>query len=102
RAEVVICNGGSSTAYQALAEGTPVVGLPFNLDQYLAMTTIEQAGAGVLVRSGTATPAQVRDAFRQARQLRDCARSAAVTLRALDPAARFREIVSAATDAPLY
>jgi UDP:flavonoid glycosyltransferase YjiC (YdhE family) len=59
----VITNGGASTSYQALAEGRPVLGVPSNLDQYLAMTAIERASAGRLVRSGEATPATVRAAF---------------------------------------
>jgi UDP:flavonoid glycosyltransferase YjiC (YdhE family) len=51
RAALVICNGGASTAYQALSEGTPVIGIPGNLDQLLAMQAIEKAGAGLLVRA---------------------------------------------------
>jgi len=61
-ADLVICNGGSSTGYQALCEGAPVLGLPANLDQYLAMTAIEAAGAGLLVRSGKASVELVRAA----------------------------------------
>jgi len=49
RAALVICNGGSSTGYQALNEGVPVLGLPFNFDQSLAMQAIERAGAGIAV-----------------------------------------------------
>jgi UDP:flavonoid glycosyltransferase YjiC (YdhE family) len=49
RSSLVICNGGSSTGYQALHEGVPVLGLPFNFDQSLAMQAIERAGAGVAV-----------------------------------------------------
>jgi UDP:flavonoid glycosyltransferase YjiC (YdhE family) len=59
RAAVVICNGGSSTGYQALAEGTPVVGVAHNLDQYACMAAIERAGAGILLRSGNVGPADV-------------------------------------------
>jgi UDP:flavonoid glycosyltransferase YjiC (YdhE family) len=54
RAAVVISNGGSTTGYQALAEGRPVLGIPFNLDQYLASQAIERAGAGLVVRAGLA------------------------------------------------
>ncbi len=50
RASLVICNGGSPTAYQALAQGTPVIGIPSNMDQLLAMRFIEDAEAGKLVR----------------------------------------------------
>lgn len=60
RAAAVITNGGASTSYQALAAGTPVLGLPSNLDQYLAMTAIERLGAGRLVRAGSATVEEIR------------------------------------------
>ena len=60
RSSLVISNGGSSTGYQALSEGVPVLGIPTNLDQYLAMTAIEKAGAGVLLKARTLTVAEVR------------------------------------------
>jgi len=60
RADLVISNGGSTTSYQALAEGRPVLGIPSNLDQYLAMSAIETAGAGLHLRAGTLTREQVR------------------------------------------
>ena len=62
RADLVICNGGSTTGYQALAEGTPVIGVPFNLDQYLSMQAIERYGAGVTLRSGTLSAPRLRAA----------------------------------------
>ncbi len=62
RASLVISNGGSSTSYQALTEGVPVLGLASNLDQYLAMLAIENAGAGQLVRARSATVASIRSA----------------------------------------
>lgn len=46
-ASLVICSGGSATAYQALSQGAPVLGLWSNLDQYLTMMSIAAAGAGV-------------------------------------------------------
>jgi UDP:flavonoid glycosyltransferase YjiC (YdhE family) len=60
RAALVICNGGSATAYQALAAGTPVLGLCSNLDQYLTMQCIERHGAGRLLRSGKTARAMLR------------------------------------------
>jgi UDP:flavonoid glycosyltransferase YjiC (YdhE family) len=62
RADVVVSNGGSSTSYQALAAGRPVVGLASNLDQYLAMQAIDSAGAGITVRAASATGDQVKAA----------------------------------------
>ena len=93
RASVVVCNGGASTAYQALTAGTPVVGLPFNLDQALAMDAIVRAGAGVLVRSGTAKVETIRDAVRLAMAdptLRAGARRASEAMRTLDAPVEFR------------
>lgn len=62
RSAFVISNGGASTSYQALAEGVPVLGIPYNLDQYLAMTAIERASAGILLRAGNVTASQVSEA----------------------------------------
>ncbi len=53
KARIVIHNGGSSTGYQALAAGRPVLGIPANFDQYLATERIDAAGAGLMLRSGT-------------------------------------------------
>ncbi|CAN5227100.1 PGL/p-HBAD biosynthesis glycosyltransferase [soil metagenome] len=50
--DLVVCNGGSTTGYQALNEGVPVLGIASNIDQYLAMNYIEKAGAGLLIRAG--------------------------------------------------
>lgn len=47
RAALVVGSGGSGTAYQALAAGTPVVGLWGNLDQYLTSMVVQRHGAGV-------------------------------------------------------
>lgn len=60
RASLIICNGGSLTAYQALAEGKPVIGIAGNLDQYLNMSMIEKAGVGRLLRSGKVSTAVIR------------------------------------------
>ena len=58
----VITNGGSSTGYQALAAGTPVLGIPSNLDQYLATAAIVKGRAGLQLRSGGLRAEHVRAA----------------------------------------
>lgn len=100
RADVVVSNGGSSTSYQALAEGRPVLGIPSNLDQYLAMAAIQEAGAGLQLRAGALTREQVRGALE--RLLGDATFGAAAA-RARDELARwraaerFRDFVGAVT-----
>lgn len=91
-ARLVICNGGSGTAYQALAEGTPVLGLPWNLDQYLCATAVERSGAGRLLRSASTTADQVTRAVQELLgddEPRARARALADAMARWDSAARF-------------
>jgi len=55
RADLVVCNGGSATVYQAFAAGAPVLGIPNNLDQYLMMEYVQRYGAGESLRAGEAS-----------------------------------------------
>ena len=57
---VVICNGGSPATHQALKEGTPVLGIPENLDQLLNMQFITASGAGLSLRADQVTMVRVR------------------------------------------
>lgn len=61
-ARVVICNGGSPATHQALRHGTPVLGIPANLDQLLNMHYITTAGAGLSVRADSVTTSRIRSA----------------------------------------
>ncbi|HEC99742.1 MAG TPA: glycosyl transferase family 1 [Proteobacteria bacterium] len=63
RASLVICSGGSATTYQALACGTPIIGLPSNADQYLTMEAIVREEAGLLIRSGKVTKVKIKRAI---------------------------------------
>lgn len=51
RADLVVCNGGSPTTFQALSEGVPVLGIPGNLDQFLNMHYLEHCGVGKTLRA---------------------------------------------------
>ena len=51
RADVVICNGGSPTATQALMAGKPVLGVCGNMDQFMNMRAIRARGAGLVIRA---------------------------------------------------
>jgi UDP:flavonoid glycosyltransferase YjiC (YdhE family) len=92
----VVSNGGSSTGYQALAEGIPVLGVPFNLDQYLAMTAIETSGAGILLRAGTLTEAGVAQAASKLAtdvSYRFAAQQLARTIECLSPCEHFHRTI---------
>jgi UDP:flavonoid glycosyltransferase YjiC (YdhE family) len=65
RSALVVSNGGSTTGYQALREGKPLVGVASNLDQYLSMGAIQEAGAGVLLRAGLLTPEALQEGVRR-------------------------------------
>jgi UDP:flavonoid glycosyltransferase YjiC (YdhE family) len=64
-AHIVITNGGSSTGYQALAQGRPVIGIPSNFDQYLASQAIDATGAGVTIPARQLTSARLASAVQQ-------------------------------------
>jgi len=65
RAELVVCNGGSLTVQQALCAGKPVLGIASNMDQFLNMRPIVEAGAGIVVRADRVSrPAVLRAARR--------------------------------------
>jgi UDP:flavonoid glycosyltransferase YjiC (YdhE family) len=96
RAAVVICNGGSGTAYQALNEGVPVLGIPSHLDQYLCMAAIERAGAGLMLRGASAAAGDVGSAVEQLLnngRYAAAARTLASAFQRMDAAAAFRAFV---------
>lgn len=64
-AGIVICNGGSPGTHQALQQGTPVLGIPSNLDQLLNMQWVERSGAGLAVRADQVEVSRVRAAARR-------------------------------------
>jgi len=58
---MVICNGGSASAHQALAKGKPVFGICSNLDQLQTMESLTQAGAGEYIRASIACPKTISE-----------------------------------------
>ncbi len=55
RSDIVVCNGGSPTATQALMSGRPVLGLCSNMDQFLNMQAVQARGAGIGLRADRLT-----------------------------------------------
>lgn len=96
RAALVVSNGGSTTGYQALSQGTPVLGLPSNLDQFLATEAIDRAGAGISLKARLANAATLRAALERALQepaLRRGAGAVAEHFSRRDSAEAFRALV---------
>lgn len=62
RSKIVICNGGSPTSQQALANGVPVLGVASNMDQFLNMGAIVDAGAGSVMRADRLRIGDIRQA----------------------------------------
>ncbi|GGC48606.1 glycosyltransferase [Chelatococcus reniformis] len=62
RAALVISSGGASPAYQALAQGAPVLGIPSNTDQLVFARIVERLSAGRCLLEGDATVASIRHA----------------------------------------
>jgi UDP:flavonoid glycosyltransferase YjiC (YdhE family) len=96
RSRLVICNGGSPTTQQALAAGVPVLGIPSNMDQYMNMEGICRAGAGVLIRAGTADATSVRAAVCKLiaqQSYTEAASRLARSFASYPTAARFRTLV---------
>jgi UDP:flavonoid glycosyltransferase YjiC (YdhE family) len=99
RAALVISNGGSTTGYQALAGGTPVLGLPQNLEQHLASEAMSRTGAAAWISAPHVTASGLRAAVRGLIAddgVHMAAKQAAETFRAHDSGARFRRIVDRA------
>jgi UDP:flavonoid glycosyltransferase YjiC (YdhE family) len=102
RARLVICNGGSPATHQALAVGTPVLGLAGNMDQHLNMAAIERRGAGRLLRSEHARPASIRaavSAMLDDPAVSEAAAGVAAIFARYDAPARFRALVETAAAA---
>ncbi|HEY7771103.1 nucleotide disphospho-sugar-binding domain-containing protein [Longimicrobium sp.] len=64
RAALTICNGGSMPAQQSLSVGTPVLGIPSNVDQVGWMRILMERGAGEMIPESRVSEGGVRDAVR--------------------------------------
>lgn len=97
RADIVICNGGTATTYQALACGTPVIGIPFNADQYLFMHEVVKQGAGAVIRSGQISCESVKESIKnilENQTFKDNAIKIQKEIEELNLESRFSEFIS--------
>ena len=95
KAHLTITNGGSSTGYQALAAGCPVLGIYHDLDQALATQAIERADAGLGLRAGALTKPLFETALQRllSKEKHSGAAQIAAAMATTDAAEMFRRIV---------
>lgn len=97
RSFLVISNGGSLTTYQALSAGVPVLGICSNMDQLLNMNAVQALGAGITLRAGKASLAEIRaavNALLEKPAYAEAAGRVRQTMLRHDAKRRFREIVA--------
>ena len=100
RADLVICNGGSLTVYQALAAGKPILGIASNMDQHLSMHYVEKAGVGTLLRGEQLSSGVVSAAVQRMLaddNARQRARGLARSIAGYNPAQRLSQILDEVT-----
>ncbi len=100
QADLMICNGGSLTVYQALAAGKPVLGIAAHMDQHLSMRYVEQAGVGILLRSEQLSAEKLRSAVQHLLlndQIKHRARGMARSIVGYSPAQRLTGILEEVT-----
>lgn len=100
RADLMICNGGSLTAYQALAAGKPLVGIAAHMDQHLSMHFVEEAGVGIKIRAEQLDKTSLRTATQRLLQdgpARQRAIAMAHAITAYSPAQRLAQILDEVT-----
>lgn len=99
RASLVVCNGGSATGYQALAVGTPVLGVASNMDQFLSMAALASTGAARCMRADRVRAddlQHVASAMLADRACAEAARRVGALFASYDPVSRFVEALRSA------
>lgn len=64
RSDAVVSHGGNGTVYQALSAGTPMVGIPFHLDQEVNLQRVEALGVGKMISIRDGNASNLSDALR--------------------------------------
>lgn len=103
RVHLLVCNGGSLTSCEALAAGTPVLGVCFNMDQLLNMQAIERLGAGLTLRGARINAIALREAAQlllEEPHYRQAAQTAGKRIRDFDSGEHFRAFVADILSSP--
>jgi MGT family glycosyltransferase len=63
--DVVVCHGGNGTVYQAMIEGTPIIGIPTMHDQEFNLDRVESLGIGIRLSEVNYQPANLEKAVKK-------------------------------------
>ena len=63
RSDAVVNHGGNGTVYQAIAAGTPLIGIPYHIDQEINLQRVEALGMGFMISEKQCTPARLKTAL---------------------------------------
>jgi len=94
--DVVVCQGGNGTIYQALAHGVPIVGIPTMHDQEFNLDRVEALGVGIHLSELRFRPEDLRGAVRRTLEDESFRRNAAwhaERLRGFDAPRRGAELI---------
>ncbi len=59
--DLAIIHGGQGSVQTAIESGTPIIGIPLNLEQGLNVTIVERNGAGLVQNKHEVTPDEIRE-----------------------------------------
>jgi UDP:flavonoid glycosyltransferase YjiC (YdhE family) len=96
KADVVICQGGNGTIYQAMAAGVPIIGVPTMHDQEFNLNRVEALGIGLQLSELSFRPDHLRRAVETVLgqpSFRDNAKQQATILAGYDGPRRAAEIL---------
>lgn len=101
RAACVVCHGGMGITQKALAASVPLVVVPFGRDQMEVARHVQVAGAGVSLQKGKLRPDRLRQAVREAMQMKAGAQRLAEAFRKAGGAVAAADAVEALHSQPL-
>ena len=65
KSSAVVNHGGNGTVYQAITAGTPLVGIPYHLDQEINLQRVEDLGFGFMISEKQCNSATLLNALQK-------------------------------------
>jgi len=65
KSTAVVNHGGNGTVYQAITAGTPIIGIPYHLDQEINLQRVEELGFGLMISERRCSAATLFEALQK-------------------------------------